>query len=66
MLCRLPRDSIPIIGIMFSSIHRASVHAAVLAATLLAGCSNLDVPRADNYPATGQKKARAVHQKTAK
>ncbi len=46
---------------MFSSIHRASVHAAVLAATLLAGCSNLDVPRADNYPATGQKKARAVH-----
>lgn len=46
---------------MFSSIHRASVHAVVLAATLLAGCSNLDVPRADNYPATGQKKARAVH-----
>lgn len=28
---------------------------------LAAGCSTLDVPRADNYPATGQKKARAVH-----
>ena len=28
---------------------------------LLAGCSSLDVPRADNYPATDQKKARAVH-----
>lgn len=25
------------------------------------GCSTLDVPRADNYSATGQKKARAVH-----
>ncbi|RYF69134.1 MAG: hypothetical protein EOO29_33950 [Comamonadaceae bacterium] len=36
--------------------------AALLAATmLLAGCGTLDVPRADNYPATGQKKARAVH-----
>lgn len=33
-----------------------------LAATLaLAGCSSLDVPRADNYPASDQKKARAVH-----
>lgn len=31
------------------------------AAALLGGCSTLDVPRADNYPATGQKKARAVH-----
>ncbi len=28
---------------------------------LLGGCSSLDVPRADNYPATDQKKARAVH-----
>lgn len=28
---------------------------------LLAGCSSLDVPRADNYAATDQKKARAVH-----
>ncbi|MBY0409532.1 MAG: hypothetical protein K2Q97_05240 [Burkholderiaceae bacterium] len=27
----------------------------------VAGCSTLDVPRADNYPATDQKKARAVH-----
>ena len=35
--------------------------AAFLAALLLAGCGTLDVPRADNYPATGQKKARAVH-----
>ena len=31
------------------------------AALLRAGCSSLDVPRADNYPATDQKKARAVH-----
>ena len=35
--------------------------AALLAAVLLSGCGTLDVPRADNYPATGQKKARAVH-----
>ncbi|MGP1629370.1 MAG: hypothetical protein ACTS5V_05470 [Giesbergeria sp.] len=28
---------------------------------MLVGCGTLDVPRADNYPATGQKKARAVH-----
>lgn len=28
---------------------------------LLAGCSSLDIPRADNYPATDQKKVRAVH-----
>lgn len=35
---------------------------ALLAAALVAGgCSTLDVPRADNYPATGQPKARAVH-----
>lgn len=35
---------------------------ALLAAALVAGgCSTLDVPRADNYPATGQHKARAVH-----
>ena len=33
--------------------------AALLA--LLGGCTSLDVPRADNYPATDQKKARAVH-----
>ncbi|MBY0454973.1 MAG: hypothetical protein K2Q11_08865 [Burkholderiaceae bacterium] len=30
-------------------------------AALAGGCSTLDIPRADNYPATGQKKARAVH-----
>ena len=36
--------------------------ALVLAVPLLvAGCGTLDVPRADNYPASGQKKARAVH-----
>lgn len=36
---------------------------ALLATVLLAGgCSStLDIPRADNDPATGQKKARAVH-----
>lgn len=28
---------------------------------LLGGCTSLDVPRADNYPTTDQKKARAVH-----
>ena len=31
------------------------------AAALLAGCSTLDVPHAENYPASSQKKARAVH-----
>ncbi len=41
---------------------RTAFGLALLAAALLAGgCSTLDVPRADNYPATGQKKARAVH-----
>jgi len=35
--------------------------AAAAAVLLMAGCSSLDVPRADNYPATDQKKARAVH-----
>lgn len=33
---------------------------AVLLA-LLGGCTSLNVPRADNYPASDQKKARAVH-----
>ncbi|WP_404299894.1 hypothetical protein [Alicycliphilus denitrificans] len=46
---------------MSSSISCAPALAALLAAALLAGCGTLDVPRADNYPATGQKKARAVH-----
>lgn len=38
-----------------------SLAAVLAAAVLLSGCGTLDVPRADNYPATGQKKARAVH-----
>lgn len=46
---------------MRSFFLRTSTFAPLLAATLLAGCGTLDVPRADNYPATGQKKARAVH-----
>ena len=46
---------------MPSCTFRTSSSAALLAALLLAGCGTLDVPRADNYPATGQKKARAVH-----
>ncbi|MBV7543329.1 hypothetical protein [Acidovorax sp. sic0104] len=46
---------------MSSLSHRIPAAAALLAAALLAGCGTLDVPRADNYPATGQKKARAVH-----
>ncbi len=38
------------------------VRPALLALLLLAaGCSTLDVPRADNYAASGQKKVRAVH-----
>lgn len=38
------------------------VRSAVWALLLLAaGCSTLDVPRADNYAASGQKKVRAVH-----
>ncbi|HCE28852.1 MAG TPA: hypothetical protein DET46_08885 [Comamonadaceae bacterium] len=40
---------------------RVPALATLLAVAVLAGCSTLDVPRADNYPATGQKKARAVH-----
>ena len=46
---------------MRSSFLRISTVVPLLASTLLAGCGTLDVPRADNYPATGQKKARAVH-----
>ncbi|BEU95987.1 hypothetical protein ACDW_16920 [Acidovorax sp. DW039] len=42
---------------------RGPVFLAGLIASVLAvsGCSSLDVPRADNYPASNQKKARAVH-----
>jgi hypothetical protein len=44
------------------SCRRAAPWALLLAAAMLAaGCGTLDVPRADNYPATGQPKARAVH-----
>lgn len=46
---------------MSSTIPCAPALAALLSAALLAGCGTLDVPRADNYPATDQKKARAVH-----
>lgn len=46
---------------MHAPLRRSCVAALWLAAAWLAGCSTLDVPRADNYPATGQKKARAVH-----
>lgn len=42
--------------------HRSWRPVLALAATLaLAACSSLDVPRADRYPASDQKKARAVH-----
>jgi hypothetical protein len=33
----------------------------LLGAALVAGCSTLDVPLADNYPASTQKKPRSVH-----
>jgi stage V sporulation protein SpoVS len=46
---------------MHFSACRFSVAAWLLAAAWLTGCSTLDVPRADNYPATGQKKVRAIH-----
>lgn len=41
--------------------YRLVVLPLLAVAALAGGCSTLDVPRADNYPATGQKKARAVH-----
>lgn len=44
--------------------HRAAAARMLAVACLLAGlgaCSTLDVPRADNYPASSQKKVRAVH-----
>ena len=40
---------------------RGRLFATAALAVLLGGCSSLDVPRADNYPATDQKKARAVY-----
>lgn len=42
-------------------VHRVVVPLLAVASLLAAGCSSLDVPRADNYPASNQKKARAVH-----
>lgn len=42
------------------SLPRRALATAALV-VLLGGCSSLDIPRADNYPATDQKKARAVH-----
>lgn len=46
---------------MSTLARRSCLAATLLAALCLAGCDTLDVPRADNYPATGQKKVRAVH-----
>ncbi|MDD2547257.1 MAG: hypothetical protein PHI55_13400 [Burkholderiaceae bacterium] len=47
---------------MYHLHRRRTVHLLCLAAALLcAGCSTLDVPRADNYAATSQKKSRALH-----
>mgnify|MGYP003594786312 CR=1 FL=1 len=48
--CRAPRRAAPWVAAL-----------AAAAAFMAGGCSTLDVPRADNYSATGQKKARAVH-----
>lgn len=42
-------------------VHRVVVPLLAVASLLASGCSSLDVPRADNYPASNQKKARAVH-----
>jgi hypothetical protein len=62
LLRRLPQAGASTMAHMPSFLHRIpAAAAALLCAALLAGCGTLDVPRADNYPATGQKKARAVH-----
>ncbi len=45
----------------FAALPLGRAAVATVAALLLAGCSSLDVPRADNYPVSNQKKARAVH-----
>jgi hypothetical protein len=37
------------------------IASALMLGALVAACSTLDVPRAMNYPASGQQKARAVH-----
>ena len=46
---------------MRATRRRSCIASLLLATAWLAGCSTLDVPRADNYPATGQKKVRALH-----
>ena len=61
MLCRWRVTDATTIVFMSFPIFRIPVLVGSLAAALLGGCGTLDVPRADNYPATGQKKARAVH-----
>lgn len=61
LLNRSRQSGVATMSPMPSPILRIPILAALLAAVLLAGCGTLDVPRADNYPATGQKKARAVH-----
>ena len=54
----VPMTSSPIGG-FFARLPLTTI---LLAASMLqGGCSTLDVPRADNYPGTDQKKARAVH-----
>lgn len=46
---------------MSSPILHTRAIIALLAAVVLGGCGTLDVPRADNYAASGQKKARVIH-----
>jgi hypothetical protein len=45
----------------YSSMRRPAWALLCSATVWLAGCGTLDVPRADNYEASSQKKARAVH-----
>ena len=61
LLRRLPARQVATMSRMPPPINRIRALSALLAAARLAGCGTHDVPRADNYPATGQKKARAVH-----
>lgn len=43
------------------SFRTCSASLLAAAACLLGACTSLDVPRAENYPASSQKKARAIH-----
>lgn len=61
LLCRLQARGVDTMTRMPSPTFFTRAFAAFLTAVLLVGCGTLDVPRADNYPASGQKKARAVH-----